>query len=325
MFGVHDEGSAGAGDWKLQSPGHFYKVGDVPELECPSLIGGGDETSPTTSFGGWAPFTPPSQEDSKVALLDNTWRMEEPQWINRPASLQGSFLHDYYDGHHDATNTTLCPNPDTWGWSSSTNVAGVEAPSQWIASAAPAMTRPVSFPETKLPLDSGVSKLSDFDSNLAATTHMFNSGFQMRPGTHSERGQVVSGLLSHSFMDDRVAVYAPSETFVPPNKEYDVAYHSPPLIVDEANVLASQRDDEAQDTMSCSTKRRPHEMSANDRDAFLLQARRSGLSYKEIKRRGGFTEAESTLRGRIRILSKPKHERVRKPQWRQADVSRSIL
>lgn len=62
------------------------------------------------------------------------------------------------------------------------------------------------------------------------------------------------------------------------------------------------------------------EMARNNRDEYLQEARRRGLSYKEIKRRGGFTEAESTLRGRIRILSKPKEMRVRKPQWNHSDV-----
>lgn len=63
------------------------------------------------------------------------------------------------------------------------------------------------------------------------------------------------------------------------------------------------------------------EISRNTRDEYLQESRRRGLSYKEIKRRGGFTEAESTLRGRIRILSKPKEMRVRKPQWNRSDVS----
>lgn len=62
------------------------------------------------------------------------------------------------------------------------------------------------------------------------------------------------------------------------------------------------------------------EVTRNNRDEYLQEARRRGLSYKEIKRRGGFTEAESTLRGRIRILSKPKEMRVRKPQWNRSDV-----
>lgn len=59
------------------------------------------------------------------------------------------------------------------------------------------------------------------------------------------------------------------------------------------------------------------------KDALLLEGKRLGLSYKEIKRRGGFEEAESTLRGRYRSITKRKEERVRRPQWQPRDVSSS--
>lgn len=59
----------------------------------------------------------------------------------------------------------------------------------------------------------------------------------------------------------------------------------------------------------------------DSRNAFLIDCKRRGLSYKEIKRMGGFKEAESTLRGRFRTLTKSKEQRVRKPKWLQRDVS----
>ncbi|OAA56430.1 hypothetical protein ISF_07498 [Cordyceps fumosorosea ARSEF 2679] len=62
----------------------------------------------------------------------------------------------------------------------------------------------------------------------------------------------------------------------------------------------------------------------NDKDAqnaFLIEARAKGMSYKEIKTKGGFSEAESTLRGRHRMLTKDKESRVRKPEWTETDVS----
>lgn len=58
------------------------------------------------------------------------------------------------------------------------------------------------------------------------------------------------------------------------------------------------------------------------RDQELLDLRNAGLSYREIKQKYGFREAESTLRGRYRTLTKAKEERVRKPEWKSADVSR---
>lgn len=56
-------------------------------------------------------------------------------------------------------------------------------------------------------------------------------------------------------------------------------------------------------------------------NALLIECRRKGMSYREIKRIGGFTEAESTLRGRHRMLTKDKENRVRKPEWTENDVS----
>lgn len=56
------------------------------------------------------------------------------------------------------------------------------------------------------------------------------------------------------------------------------------------------------------------------RNALLIEWKRAGLSYKDIKRLGGFKEAESTLRGRFRTLTKAKEQRVRKPKWLKRDV-----
>ncbi|KAJ5802140.1 uncharacterized protein N7503_004590 [Penicillium pulvis] len=60
---------------------------------------------------------------------------------------------------------------------------------------------------------------------------------------------------------------------------------------------------------------------SDSRNAFLIDCKRRGLSYKEIKRMGGFKEAESTLRGRFRTLTKSKEQRVRKPKWVGQDVN----
>lgn len=60
---------------------------------------------------------------------------------------------------------------------------------------------------------------------------------------------------------------------------------------------------------------------SDERNTFLIDCKRRGLSYKDIKRVGGFKEAESTLRGRYRTLTKSKDQRVRKPKWQDKDVS----
>ncbi|KAL6867017.1 hypothetical protein J3F83DRAFT_766070 [Trichoderma novae-zelandiae] len=56
------------------------------------------------------------------------------------------------------------------------------------------------------------------------------------------------------------------------------------------------------------------------KDRFLVQSRREGISYKDIKRLGNFTEAESTLRGRHRTLTKAKKDRQRDPKWTDLDI-----
>lgn len=57
------------------------------------------------------------------------------------------------------------------------------------------------------------------------------------------------------------------------------------------------------------------------KDEFLVKSKLAGMPYKEIRKKGNFTEAESTLRGRFRTLTKDKEARVRKPEWQDNDVS----
>ncbi|KAJ9136819.1 hypothetical protein NKR23_g9456 [Pleurostoma richardsiae] len=59
--------------------------------------------------------------------------------------------------------------------------------------------------------------------------------------------------------------------------------------------------------------------SKTRKDEFLINSKMSGMTYKEIKRVGKFAEAESTLRGRFRTLTKNKEARVRKPGWEEKD------
>ncbi|KAK1756299.1 hypothetical protein QBC47DRAFT_444648 [Echria macrotheca] len=55
-------------------------------------------------------------------------------------------------------------------------------------------------------------------------------------------------------------------------------------------------------------------------DEFLIARRQEGMSYREIRKAGGFTQAESTLRGRYRMLTKRPEERVRDPKWTAKDL-----
>ncbi|KAF8428323.1 hypothetical protein EV426DRAFT_587354 [Tirmania nivea] len=57
-----------------------------------------------------------------------------------------------------------------------------------------------------------------------------------------------------------------------------------------------------------------------DNNELLVKLRDQGVSYKEIKKRLNCPEAESTLRGRHRTLTKDKSQRVRKPVWTDNDI-----
>jgi hypothetical protein len=82
----------------------------------------------------------------------------------------------------------------------------------------------------------------------------------------------------------------------------------------------------ADNKQTASTLRKPTKTKGTtsnqiDKNDFLVQSKLAGMSYKEIRRLGKFTEAESTLRGRFRTLTKHKTARVRKPEWDDNDVS----
>ena len=69
-----------------------------------------------------------------------------------------------------------------------------------------------------------------------------------------------------------------------------------------------------------STERDREAMLREQRDQYLLDRREEGFTYKDIKVMGNFPEAESTLRGRVRVLTKDRSKRVRKPVWTESDV-----
>jgi hypothetical protein len=74
----------------------------------------------------------------------------------------------------------------------------------------------------------------------------------------------------------------------------------------------------SQPSQSAATVQGSHHRDA--KDDFLVRSKLAGMSYKDIRRQGNFVEAESTLRGRFRTLTKHKAARVRKPEWGENDV-----
>lgn len=81
-----------------------------------------------------------------------------------------------------------------------------------------------------------------------------------------------------------------------------------------------ETDSEGEDPPTFKTSAINGIVDRRQKDDYLLEMRRKKVSYKDIKRLGGYQEAESTLRGRVRVLTKEKWERVRKPRWNRRDV-----
>lgn len=81
------------------------------------------------------------------------------------------------------------------------------------------------------------------------------------------------------------------------------------------------QDDDNTDTRTIYDIPLPDHSSVFSRERYLITCRELGFTYRQIKEVGGFTEAESTLRGRYRTLTKAPQDRLRKPVWEQKDVS----
>jgi len=116
-----------------------------------------------------------------------------------------------------------------------------------------------------------------------------------------------------------------SGTFQPQHQHLGISTLSPTELEAGSPVSTVEdfADDESSSDIPASLDDNMLEGSIADRrtkDNLLLRLRAEGHSYKDLKRMGRFHEAESTLRGRHRTLTKDKDERVRQPQWRDQDV-----
>lgn len=301
---------------------HGYSLRGGSSFDCPSLTSEDGGNSPT-SISSWIPFTPSSTFEDTMTVQqpkehlamryfsNNQTPQAFPSQTQQPdAFAPSTVLH---------TGLTAPSTPFTygsWHWLTDQQRAADNHASNSMALHAHAI--PLQYES-----NSSTDMFPLFDSRLASA-QMSSMGYtQPAELTVKQDKQVVPGLLCSSVMDEHALTRTTSRASTISNDTCDAGYDTPPSALEEIPMLPSQASSQEQylfeTPFPCGAP--PIEASRTDRDLFLLQSRRSGLSYKEIKRRGGFTEAESTLRGRIRILLKPKHERVRKPQWHQNDVS----
>lgn len=117
-------------------------------------------------------------------------------------------------------------------------------------------------------------------------------------------------------------------SFVCGLKSASVIYPSP-LRKDNGQVCPMQRAAYAASTGTGKDTQMPAMAEAQtqrkDEDTILLEGKRDGLTYKEIRKKMRTRVAESTLRGRYRSLTKERKNRVRKPVWTEKDVSALTL
>lgn len=131
----------------------------------------------------------------------------------------------------------------------------------------------------------------------------------------------------------------PGPTSIPPNSSFastfqneptfpdDLSMSQTPPATEERHFLLSHADSPFSDDSDFHHARTKPKSAAEqlfngraEEDKFLLDMRVAGKTYREIRRLGGFKISDSTLRGRFRDATKPKEERVRKPEWKAFDV-----
>ncbi|KAK6001536.1 hypothetical protein QM012_002867 [Aureobasidium pullulans] len=285
------------------------------DMECPDLTGSESSESPTDScFTNGGAFTPPSpcQDAKDLTLCESGMPAYSPFSDLSPLSNFGdsSLSMDLSWSEQPATvsyNTTQQYNSSMWPCSQYASAqpllnATGRVPAMSIQPQADAIFAPSMFqeiPPMTVPHFTSSSAPSQEQSMLTGI------------GGYEVEGLVTPGHLFNTTLDRLAFVDAKPVLFsAQPMTEDDFAFEHLP----DTNELRAPSQPVEQPV------RYVPEVPRNNRDEYLQEARRRGLSYKEIKRRGGFTEAESTLRGRIRILSKPKEMRVRKPQWNQSDI-----
>ncbi|KAL2031765.1 hypothetical protein VTO58DRAFT_107116 [Aureobasidium pullulans] len=284
------------------------------DLECPELTGSESSQSPTASSfisGGSYTAPSPSANTKDLVLCENGVSVYSPISDLSPLS---NFSDSCFNVDSTSTwseqpivpscNSSSQYSPDLWSCSQ-------YLPSQSLFDVTGRSTMPIQSHSEGLYASSIQGMFPTAVSHLPAEpTCSLEQTMPISFVDYGADGMVVPGHLFNTTLD-RYSFTDPSPVTLPTQSIGDSTHLASAVDPIEAEVTSEP---------SQQTTRFVPEIALNTKDEYLQEARRRGLSYKEIKRRGGFTEAESTLRGRIRILSKPKEMRVRKPQWNRSDI-----
>ena len=184
------------------------------------------------------------------------------------------------------------------------HVSGHEQASQWLPwTTEPELSSQSYFPDNSIEAQNWSSQ---FPLTIPSLVPFFGFSYPMPTPSTTPGGQTSMLIAEPPTPDDH--------TLPHPHP------HSKPAIPHPAQP-GRQLQSELSSPTSSSDSIKASLRYSDSRDALLIEWKRRGLSYKDIKQIGGFKEAESTLRGRFRTLTKAKEQRVRKPKWTETDVS----
>ncbi|KAI0528015.1 hypothetical protein F5B22DRAFT_640991 [Xylaria bambusicola] len=253
--------------------------------------------SPTTLTSSFSSSIDSSIESERMASMS----------LNS-ASLQGGLSSmDFQSNYH-------VPSMETQGENWITSCPATISPKMLRINPSPTPTSSSESTHTSIPTTNAGSDLrpSAWDQGEAS------SSLPTKHSNHKHRKELPTKPTKPRLMTSSVP--RQSRTSKGKNKEH-MQPSSPERYIEAAVPIKaeSHREVEADKTVEMM-----HPISTDaERDAknrFLVDSKLAGMTYREIRVQGGFTEAESTLRGRFRTLTKNKEQRVRKPEWQDKDI-----
>lgn len=261
----------------------------------------------------------PKQENAPLELASHSFS-QAPGLMNDSTDGMSPFQFKGSPGTSSvATEEHYTPSPGTLSWPT------FKLPSQWSTQQQETLSGELNWSSMPfVPNGAQNSRLGStgFDNSTSMDDRM--SALPLSNDMHNTGSTFASGTcrpdFNFAFSKEQAAVNPAFQFFGVPvintvdNEnvyplDHPVYSDSQPRVEPDRREFQEQRD---LLTVSCYSE---------NRNAFLIECKRRGLSYKDIKQLGGFKEAESTLRGRFRTLTKSKEQRVRKPQWQPRDVS----
>lgn len=295
---------------KIDRSHEFLQSMTWPSRTPPSF-GSGTESSPSLS-PSFDFMDVPKEEPIQygLPLLDNSFMGHPSNKTVIPQSQDAPFIADILAGNnniHSSLQWSMDTEAESWHPHYHSDRLEWPAPSTMTSSSWPiSENMDLSCPDTQL-----VAPYNFTNNNLLSThdQHTTQPLSVSMPGNPDHSSITSLGMAT---FQPHPSNNLPTYTGLPSMTECNTSFPAPSSSTIHPEPTQLQAENPA-------IKASLHYSDA--RNALLIEWKRAGLSYKDIKRMGGFKEAESTLRGRFRTLTKAKEQRVRKPKWLKRDVS----